>query len=324
MLYYFCELFNKMVKVDFGISKFAIVGMAGYIAPRHLDAIKNSECDLVAAHDVADSVGIMDRYFPHADFTTDADKFAGILKHGNIDYPTVCTPNYLHCRHSILGLRNGMNVICEKPLGLRSADLDAMASMERTSNRRIYPILQLRLHPEIQRLRQYVDSTPADFTHDVELTYITPRGKWYAASWKGDVAKSGGVVFNIGIHFLDILIWIFGDFLNAAVHHSAADSVSGVIELQKARVKFFLSVNPAHASLKSVDGKMTPCRCLTINGVGFNFTDGFTDLHTLSYRRILEGKGFSIEDARPSISAAEKICHTPLSKVLNDCHPLIK
>ena len=188
MLYYFCELFNKMVKVDFGISKFAIVGMAGYIAPRHLDAIKNSECDLVAAHDVADSVGIMDRYFPHADFTTDADKFAGILKHGNIDYLTVCTPNYLHCRHSILGLRNGMNVICEKPLGLRSADLDAMASMERTSNRRIYPILQLRLHPEIQRLRQYVDSTPADFTHDVELTYITPRGKWYAASWKGDVA----------------------------------------------------------------------------------------------------------------------------------------
>lgn len=295
--------------------------MAGYIAPRHLKAIKQLHGKLVLGHDLSDSVGIVDRYFPHADFTADPAVFADALSKKHIDYLTVCTPNYLHYDHSILGLAAGASVICEKPLALTCRELDRMEQAESVYGRRIHPILQLRLHPEIVRLKQRMDGCRSDRRHEVELTYITPRGKWYNESWKGDRAKSGGVVFNIGIHFIDMLLWVFGALEDVFVYTSARDSVAGVMELRKARVKFFLSVDPAHSPQSDAGEGFVSYRHLSFDGESFDFSNGFTDLHTDSYARILAGEGFSIADVRPAVIAAEKIAGAKAVEAGADAHP---
>lgn len=303
--------------------KFALIGVAGYIALRHLTAMQSLGYDLVVAHDIFDSVGMIDRYFPHAYFTTDLNDFKKHIVTNRVDNLTVCTPNCFHCTHTIMGLESGANVICEKPLTLASDDLSRMDACQHTTGRHIWPILQLRLHPEIEKLKQLVENSDPYTTYDIDLTYITPRGNWYAASWKGDPSKSGGLVANIGIHFIDMLHWIFGTAEKVIVHHLSLDCAAGFLQLKKARVRYFLSVNPKHSPLHE-SNPMSPYRHITINGKDFNFTNGFTDLHTLSYDRIFAGKGFSLDDTRDSINTLETIRQATVIGLTGDYHPLLR
>lgn len=291
---------------------FALIGAAGYIAPRHLQAIKDTGNNLVAALDKFDSVGIMDSYFPHADFFTEFERFdrhIDKLKRigQKIDYVSICSPNYLHDSHIRFALRHHADAICEKPLVLNPWNVDALSDIEKETGKRVYTILQLRLHPNIIQLKKEVEASPADKIFDVDLTYITSRGKWYHHSWKGDEMKSGGIATNIGIHFFDMLLWVFGGLKEAKINKYEADMASGFLELNKARVKWMLSINennlPAEAKSK---GKRT-FRSLKMNGNEIEFSDGFTELHTKSYAEILAGRGFGLEDARPSIELAHQI-----------------
>lgn len=303
--------------------RFAITGVAGYIAPRHLKAMKALNAELTAAHDISDSVGIMDSYFPHAYFTTDADDFKRHLAAGNTDFLTVCTPNHLHCNHVIDGLQTGNDVICEKPLATTPEELRMMDDSRKKYGHNVWTILQLRHHPEIVKLRQAVENDTRKATHDIDLTYITPRGSWYAASWKGDCSKSGGLAANIGIHFIDMLNWIFGETEHVTMHRRSADSVAGTLYLKKARVRFFLSINPAHKPVP-VANDMTPYRSMTIDGTETDFTNGFTDLHTVSYEHILKGKGFTIEDTAGAVATLQAINNTEPAGFSGDYHPLAK
>ena len=291
---------------------FALIGAAGYIAPRHLQAIKDTGNNLVAALDKFDSVGIMDSYFPHADFFTEFERFdrhIDKLKRigQKIDYVSICSPNYLHDSHIRFALRHHADAICEKPLVLNPWNVDALADIEKETGKRVYTILQLRLHPNIIQLKKEVEAAPADKIFDVNLTYITSRGKWYHHSWKGDEMKSGGIATNIGIHFFDMLLWVFGDLKGLKLNSYESDKASGVLELKKARVNWMLSINendvPAEARSK---GKRT-FRSLKMNGNEIEFSDGFTELHTKSYSEILAGRGFGLNDARPSIELAHQI-----------------
>lgn len=291
---------------------FALIGAAGYIAPRHLQAIKDTGNNLVAALDKFDSVGIMDSYFPHADFFTEFERFdrhIDKLKRigQKIDYVSICSPNYLHDSHIRFALRHHADAICEKPLVLNPWNVDALSDIEKETGKRVYTILQLRLHPNIIQLKKEVEASPADKIFDVDLTYITSRGKWYHHSWKGDEMKSGGIATNIGIHFFDMLLWVFGGLKEAKINKYEADMASGFLELKKARVKWMLSINennlPAEPKSK---GKRT-FRSLKMNGNEIEFSDGFTELHTKSYAEILAGRGFGLEDARPSIELAHQI-----------------
>ena len=327
-MYYFCgkiEIASQdMTRGEATESrKFAIIGVAGYIAPRHLNAMRSLKCELVAAHDVFDSVGMIDGYFPRARFTTDANDFKKHMAAGHAEYLTVCTPNYLHCTHTIMGLEAGLDVICEKPLALTPDELRRMEACRQAAGRHISPILQLRLHPEIERLKRMVDNDPPPTIYDIDLTYITPRGSWYAASWKGDSLKSGGVVANIGIHFIDMLHWIFGPAEKVVLHRSAPDCSAGFLQLKRARVRYFLSVNADHRPV-SGEKPMSPYRHLIVNGEKFDFTNGFTDLHTLSYERILAGKGFSVDDAMCAIHTLENIRKAAVSGLTGDYHPLLR
>lgn len=303
--------------------KFAIIGVAGYVALRHLQAIAALDQRLVAAHDLSDSVGVLDRYFPEADFTTDPEVFAGGIDRSKVDYLSVCTPNHLHAPHVALALERGVDAICEKPLGIDPVQLDRMAELERASGARVWTILQLRLHPEIVRLRERVAAAGADRIHDVELTYVTPRGRWYAASWKGDREKSGGVAMNIGVHFYDMLLWIFGPVERSEVHYADGGSIAGALQLKRARVRYLLSIDarllPSHGECG-----MTPLRRLCIDGEEFDFSQGFTDLHTESYRRILRGEGFAPADAREAIALLARIGRTRPSGLAGDYHPLAR
>lgn len=294
------------------MKNFALIGAAGYIAPRHLQAIKETGNVLIAALDKSDTVGIIDSYFPNADFFTEFERFdrhLDKLKRAGtkIDYVSICTPNYLHDSHIRFALRHGADAICEKPLVLNPWNVDALAEIEKETGNRINTILQLRLHPSIIALREKVQKSPKDKVFDVDLQYMTSRGHWYHISWKGDVSKSGGIATNIGIHFFDMLIWVFGAVKNVQVTASEPDHASGVIELERARVKWFLSINYDHIpeAVKS-KGKRT-YRSLLMEGEEIEFSDGFTDLHTRSYQEILKGNGFSLADARPSIELAHKI-----------------
>lgn len=302
--------------------RFAIAGVGGYIAPRHIKAIKSTGNELVAAYDVCDSVGILDSYFPAADFTTDSSSFVRRLNAGDVDFLSICTPNHMHCSHTLMGLDAGTDVICEKPVALSVGEIMSMSEAARVSGRNVWVILQLRLHPEIMRLKKLVAEGAPSRIYDVDLAYITPRGKWYAASWKGDVAKSGGVACNIGIHFIDMLLWIFGPMKSVVIHHSSAESVAGLILLDRARVRFFLSIDASHRPDADGQANMTPYRNLTIDGENFDFTGGFTDLHTLSYSRILEGNGFSVEDAAGAICVLEEMNRAVACGISGDCHPL--
>lgn len=311
------------------MKNFAIIGVGGYVAPRHLKAIKETGNRLVSAYDKSDSVGILDSYFPDAAFFTEQelfDRHNSLLKGRGeaIDIVSVCTPNYLHDAHTRYGLRLGADVICEKPVVLNPWNIDGLERVEQETGRNAYTILQLRLHPSVVALREKILNGPNDKVYDVDLTYITSRGNWYYASWKGDVRKSGGVATNIGIHFYDMLSWIFGDVTKNVVHVASHDRVAGYLELQRARVRYFLSINadtlPPEATAQ---GKRT-FRAIYVDGEEFEFSQGFTELHTLSYEKILAGEGFSISEARNCIQIVHDIRNAQPVGLVGDYHPLAK
>ena len=291
---------------------FALIGAGGYIAPRHMKAIKDTGNKLIAAMDKNDSVGVLDSYFPEADFFTEFERFDRHLEKqkriGNkTDFVSVCSPNYLHDAHIRFGLRIGASVICEKPIVLNPWNIDALSEMEEETGQKVFTILQLRLHPEIIAIKEKVMASPKEIKHEVELKYITSRGHWYHASWKGDVQKSGGIATNIGVHFFDMLIWIFGNVQENSVKEHTSHTASGKLVLEKANVNWLLSidVNTLPEEVK-ISGKRT-FRTLTVNGKGIEFSDGFTELHSQSYEDILNGKGFRLEETRKAIQLVHDI-----------------
>jgi UDP-N-acetyl-2-amino-2-deoxyglucuronate dehydrogenase len=294
------------------MKNFALIGAAGFIAPRHLKAIKDTGNNLVAAMDKFDSVGIIDSYFPRADFFTEFERFDRhidkLKRQGNkVDYVSICSPNYLHDSHIRFALRQHADAICEKPLVLNPWNVEALEEIEKETGKKVFTILQLRLHPAIIKLREEVLTDRTNKIFDVDLTYITSRGMWYHHSWKGDESKSGGIATNIGIHFFDMLLWIFGDLKKIEIDKHEADHASGYLEMSRAKIKWFLSINEDHLP-KSVkeNGKRT-FRSLRMDNREIEFSDGFTDLHTLSYQEILKGNGFGLKDAKPSIELAHQI-----------------
>lgn len=299
------------------IYNFALIGAAGYIAPRHMKAVKDTGNNLIAALDPFDSVGIMDSYFPNADFFTEPERFDRHLdklrrknEGSQIDYVSICSPNYLHDAHIRLALRNDCHAICEKPIVLNPWNVDALQEIEQESGKKIYTILQLRHHPSIIELKKMVDEGPSDKIYNVDLTYLTSRGRWYFISWKGNIEKSGGVATNIGVHFFDMLSWIFGKVVDLHVTISKPEKVSGYLELERARVKWQLSLDFNDIPEKIRKAGQRTYRSIKIEGKEIEFSGGFTDLHTVSYQNILEGKGFGLEDARNSINIVHKIRNT--------------
>lgn len=297
------------------MANFALIGAAGYIAPRHLQAIKDTNNNLLAALDRFDSVGIMDSYFPKADFFTEFERFDRHIDKmkrlgQKIDYVSICSPNYLHDSHIRFALRNQADAICEKPLVLNPWNVDALQEMEKETGKKVYTILQLRLHPNIQALKKKVEEASSDKIFDVDLNYITSRGKWYFHSWKGEEMKSGGIATNIGIHFFDMLLWVFGKVKESSVSAYEADHAAGYLELEKARVKWSLSINEDHLPVEiKLKGKRT-YRSLKMDGAEIEFSDGFTELHTQSYKEILAGRGFGLAEAKPSIELAFQLRDT--------------
>jgi UDP-N-acetyl-2-amino-2-deoxyglucuronate dehydrogenase len=294
------------------MKNFALIGVAGYIAPRHLQAIKVTGNNLVAALDKSDTVGVMDSYFPNADFFTEFERFDRHLdklrrKGTKIDYVSICTPNYLHDSHIRFALRHDADAICEKPLVLNPWNVDALEEIQKETRRRVFTILQLRLHPSIIALREKVRNSPPEKVFDIDLRYITSRGHWYQISWKGDVSKSGGIATNIGIHFFDMLIWVFGSVKDVKVTSLQSDFAEGYLQLEKANVKWFLSINYDHIPPDvKAKGKRT-YRSLTMEGKEIEFSEGFADLHIKSYEEILKGNGFGLDEARPSIGLVHQI-----------------
>lgn len=293
------------------MKNFALIGAAGFIAPRHLKAIKETGNNLIAAVDKFDSVGIMDSYFPDCHFFTEFERFDRHiekikLKGTPLDYVSVCSPNYLHDAHIRFGLRQGATVICEKPIVLNPWNIDALQEKEKETGQRVYTILQLRLHPSIIALREKVAASPNLF-REMDLRYITSRGRWYHTSWKGDVSKSGGIATNIGVHFFDMLCWIFGDVKDIEVLLHTSDTAEGVLHFEHARVKWFLSINENTIPEEVRTAGKRTFRKITIDGDAFEFSEGFTDLHTRSYEEILKGNGFGLEDTRKSIEIVSAI-----------------
>jgi UDP-N-acetyl-2-amino-2-deoxyglucuronate dehydrogenase len=308
---------------------FALIGVAGYIAPRHLQAIRDTKNNLVAALDRFDTVGIIDSYFPSADFFTEFERFDRHIdkqrRQGKkIDYVSICTPNYLHDSHIRFALRHQADAICEKPLVLNPWNVDALQEIEKETGKRVYTILQLRLHPSIIALKKEIEEGPKNKIYDVDLTYMTSRGHWYYTSWKGDINKSGGIATNIGVHFFDMLTWVFGSVKKNTVHSLTEDSAAGFLELENARVRWFLSIdyNDVPEVVKA-KGKRT-YRSLTMEGKEIEFSDGFTDLHTTSYQQILNGNGFGLTEARTSIQTVYEIRNQTPAALQGDYHPLAK
>lgn len=294
------------------MKNFILIGAGGYIAPRHMKAIKDTGNNLLAAIDKHDSVGILDSYFPEADFFTEFERFdrhvEKLKRQGTkIDYVSVCSPNYLHDSHIRFGLRIGADVICEKPIVLNPWNIDALMEIEKETGKHIYSILQLRLHPAIMALRNRVQNGPADKVYNVELKYMTSRGHWYHTSWKGDVHKSGGIATNIGVHFFDMLHWIFGEVKENEVTEHTNETASGKLIFEKATINWLLSIdyNQIPDEVKAT-GKRT-YRTLKIDGEEFEFSDGFTELHTRSYEDILMGKGFGIKETKVAIEIVHDI-----------------
>uniref|UniRef100_UPI004049C92A Gfo/Idh/MocA family oxidoreductase n=1 Tax=Flavobacterium sp. TaxID=239 RepID=UPI004049C92A len=312
------------------MKNFALIGAAGFIAPRHLKAIKETGNNLVAALDTFDSVGIMDSYFPKADFFTEFERFDRHIskikyeKNLNLDYISICTPNYLHDSNIRFALRQGADAICEKPLVLNPWNIDALSKIENETGKKVYTILQLRHHASIIALKQKIDSDKSNKIHDIDLTYITSRGNWYYTSWKGDVSKSGGVASNIGVHFFDMLTWIFGDLKENIVHLHNHDRAGGVLQFEKANVRWFLSIDANTLPQSIAEKGQTTYRSIKMDGEEIEFSDGFKDLHTVSYQNILDKKGFGLEDAKKSIEIIHSIRKTSISPLLNDYHPFAK
>jgi UDP-N-acetyl-2-amino-2-deoxyglucuronate dehydrogenase len=310
-----------------GQKNFAIIGVAGFVAVRHLKAIKETNHNLVAALDRFDSVGIIDSYFPNADFFVEYERFDRHLdklkrKGIQIDYVSICTPNYLHDSHIRFALRHGADAICEKPVVLNPWNLDALIEIEKETGRKVNNILQLRLHPSIQELKEQIDQGPAEKVYDIDLTYITSRGNWYFISWKGDEQKAGGVATNIGVHFFDMLTWIFGDVKQNVVHLYQDNKAAGYLDLERARVRWFLSVDYNDLPDQVKKEEKTTFRSITVDGKQMEFSGGFTDLHTRSYEEILAGKGFGLEDSRKSIETVYTIRNATPIGLKGDYHPL--
>lgn len=313
------------------MKNFAVTGIGGYIAPRHLRAIKDTGNSIVAATDPNDSVGVLDQYSYETRFFREFERFdrhIEKLRRGSEDkrvhYVSICSPNYLHDAHIRFALRVGADAICEKPLVINPWNLDPLIELEQESGKKIYTILQLRVHPSLVALREKILAENKKSKHEVVLTYITSRGNWYLNSWKGDVNRSGGVATNIGIHFFDLLIWFFGKPSGSEVHLSEPTKASGYMELERANVKWFLSINHEDLPEAAIINNKPTYRSITIDENEVEFSGGFTDLHTVLYQNILEGKGFGIEDARPSIDLVHQIRNSvPTGKTFNS-HSFLK
>ena len=306
---------------------FALTGLAGYVAPRHLQAIHATGNRLVAAVDPHDSVGILDQYFPEASFFTEIERFdrhLEKLRRGpeaeRVDVVSICSPNHLHDAHVRLALRVGADALCEKPLVLNPWNLDVLQDLEAEYGRSVYTVLQLRVHPALLALRERLRAS--ERRHSVRLTYVTARGRWYRYSWKGDAQKSGGVATNIGIHFFDLLMWLFGRPVRSAVHVSERDRIGGSLELERADVQWFLSIEEADLP-EAVRGHRPTYRSITVDGEEVEFSGGFRDLHTRVYEETLAGRGFGIEDARPSIELVHALRTAPVVAAPADAHPLV-
>lgn len=308
---------------------FGLIGVAGFIAPRHLKAIKDTGNNLLATLDRNDCVGIMDSYFPNADFFVEFERFDRhfdkLKRQGTkVDYVSICTPNYLHDSHIRFALRQGADAICEKPIVLNPWNVEALQEIERETGRKVYNVLQLRLHPSIIELKKKIESGPKDKVYDIDLTYITSRGRWYFISWKGDMQKSGGVATNIGVHFFDMLSWIFGDVKENVVHISESCRAAGYLRFEKARVRWYLSVDFNDIPNNIKDKGQRTYRSISIEGDELEFSGGFTDLHTLLYQDLLSGRGFGLADARPSIQTVFEIRNSKPVGLTGDYHPFCK
>lgn len=310
------------------MKNFAITGVAGYIAPRHLQAIKDTGNQLVAAVDPHDSVGLLDKYFPDVSFFTEFERFDRHLeklrrenRDHKVDYLAICSPNNLHDAHIRLALRVGANAICEKPLVLNPWNLDALQELEKESSAKVFTVLQLRVHPSLIELKEKLVKEKSKQKHNVVLTYITSRGLWYYFSWKGITEKSGGIGTNIGIHFFDLLMWLFGNAQSCILHLKDAKRMSGFIELQNANIKWFLSTDKSDLPKQAIDEGTSTFRSITVDGEEIQFSEGFTDLHTRVYEETLKGNGFGIEDARPSIILAQKLRTASVIETKNEIHP---
>lgn len=310
---------------------FALIGAAGYIAPRHMQAIKETGNNLVAILDKSDSVGIIDRYFPNAALFLEAERFDRhiyrLSKKQNgeqVDYVSICSPNYLHDAHIRLALRNNAFAICEKPLVLNTWNLDGLADMEKDTGKKIYHILQVRLHPAVQKLKEKIENGPKDKMYDVDLTYITGRGKWYYYSWKADMEKSGGITTNIGVHFFDMLTYIFGEVKENIVHYKTASTAAGFLQLEHARVRWFLSLDANFVPDEIRATGKTTYRSILVDNEEVEFSDGFTDLHTVAYKKILAGEGFTLKDAYNYVGICQSIRNTDAIGIVNDYHPFLQ
>jgi len=312
------------------MKNFGLIGVGGYVAVRHLRAIKETNNQLLVALDKFDSVGIIDSYFPDASFFVEFERFDRHVeklkrkRNVTLDFISICTPNYLHDSHIRMALRSGAHAICEKPLVLNPWNLDALMDVEKEYDKKVNTILQLRLHPSIIELKRKIDNGPKDKVYDVDLTYLTSRGSWYHTSWKGDITKSGGIASNIGIHFYDMLSWIFGSVKANKVHLHTHDRASGYLEFEKARVRWFLSINYDVLPEKIKAKGQRTYRSITVDGDEIEFSDGFFDLHTLSYENIVKGAGFGLKDARQSIEIVHDIRESEISTLTGDYHPMAK
>lgn len=308
---------------------FCLIGVAGYIAVRHLKAIKETGNNLLASLDPFDSVGLIDGYFPQSDFFVEFERFDRhidkLKRTGTkIDYVSICSPNYLHDSHIRFALRHQAEAICEKPIVLNPWNIDALQEIENETGHKIYTILQLRLHPKIIELREKILNGPEDKVYDVDLSYITSRGNWYFFSWKGDIQKSGGVATNIGIHFFDMLSWIFGETKQNIVHLSEPNKAAGYLELRRARIRWYLSLDYNDIPVHARENGLRTFRSVRVDGEEIEFSAGFTDLHTVSYKDILSGNGFGLRDARESVVTAYTIRNSKPIRLQGDYHPFLR
>ncbi len=309
------------------MSNFALIGTAGYIAPRHMKAITDTGNTLLAALDTSDSVGIIDSHFPDAHFFTEFerfDRYVDMLRRseaGKIDYVSICSPNYLHDSHMRFALRSGADAICEKPLVLNPEDIDGLEAIEQATGQTVNTILQLRVHPSIIALRDKIRNSPKDTKYEVDLTYITSRGRWYLESWKGDVRKSGGIATNIGVHFFDMLHFLFGDLQANHVHLNAPTKAAGYLEFEHARCRWFLSLDVNDVPAEARETGARTYRSITIDGEEIEFSGGFADLHTRSYEEILNGNGFGLNENRPAIGMVSHIRNASIEASKGEQHP---
>ncbi|MCX6329431.1 MAG: Gfo/Idh/MocA family oxidoreductase [Bacteroidia bacterium] len=315
--------------MDSAPKNFGLIGVAGYIAVRHLKAIKDTGNNLLASLDRFDSVGLIDSYFPQSDFFVEFERFDRhfdkLKRTGTkIDYVSICSPNYLHDSHIRFALRHHAEAICEKPVVLNPWNVDALQEIENETGHKIFTVLQSRLHPRIIELKNKIDKGPKNKIYDVDLTYIASRGNWYYISWKGDVQKSGGVATNIGIHFFDMLSWIFGEAKKNIVHLSQPNKAAGYLELKNARVRWFLSLDNHDLSSSAINKGQRTFRSIIVDGEEIEYSEGFADLHTLTYKEILAGRGFGLKDARQSVEIAYTIRNSKPESIIGNYHPFLK